>query len=327
MTPIRVFLWHVHGGYQRYMTQRSQCEFYVPFKPDRSGDYIGLPGHDWPSNLHEIDASEVRELDLDCVIFQRPNQYLKEQFEIFSDVQLKLPKIYIEHDPPLEHPTNTKHIVDDPNMLLVHVTPYNALMWDSNRTQTRVIDHGVPETDVLYTGELNRGIVVINNIQKRGRRLGLDIYHEVREQIPLDLIGMGASEVEGGLHEVPYTHLPQFESRYRFFFNPIRYTSLGLAVCEAMMMGMPIMGLATTEMSTAIENGVSGFVDTRVDHLISHMERLLRDPQEAKRLGEGARHYAKKRFDLNRFAREWDDAIGSMVSTKISFSGTQSQWV
>jgi len=40
----------------------------------------------------------------------------------------------------------------------------------------------------------------------------------------------------------------------RFFFNPIRYTSLGLAVCEAMMVGMPIIGLATTEMATTVQN-------------------------------------------------------------------------
>jgi NAD(P)-dependent dehydrogenase (short-subunit alcohol dehydrogenase family) len=29
--------------------------------------------------------------------------------------------------------------------------------------------------------------------------------------------------------------------------KPVRYTSLGLAVCEAMMLGLPIIGLATTE--------------------------------------------------------------------------------
>ena len=29
--------------------------------------------------------------------------------------------------------------------------------------------------------------------------------------------------------------LARFESAYRFFFNPIRWTSLGLAVCEAFL--------------------------------------------------------------------------------------------
>ena len=47
------------------------------------------------------------------------------------------------------------------------------------------------------------------------------------------------SESVGGIGEVPPVKLPRFMARYRFFFHPIRYTSLGLAVCEAMMLGKP----------------------------------------------------------------------------------------
>ncbi|MFX6149390.1 glycosyltransferase, partial [Acinetobacter baumannii] len=77
-------------------------------------------------------------------------------------------------------------------------------------------------------------------------------------QVPLDLVGMGAEEA-GGLGEVPNPELAAFIAHYRFFFNPIRYTSLGLAVVEAMMIGMPVVGMATTEMSTAIRNEYNGY--------------------------------------------------------------------
>src|SRR5262249_205729 len=40
-------------------------------------------------------------------------------------------------------PDNLRDAIDDPNVLLVHVTPFDALMWDNGRTPTRVIDHGV----------------------------------------------------------------------------------------------------------------------------------------------------------------------------------------
>ena len=72
--------------------------------------------------------------------------------------------------------------------------------------------------------------------------------------------------------------------------------------CEAMMLGVPIVGLATTEMVTAIENGVSGYVDTDVRRLIERMRDLLADPAEARRLGEGARRVARERFGIERFA-------------------------
>ncbi len=187
-------------------------------------------------------------------------------------------------------------------------------MWDSGRTPTRVIDHGVivPD-DVTYTGELNRGVVVINNIKKRGRRLGYDIFEQVRAEIPLDIYGINSEEV-GGFGSIGLDELPYRVSRYRFFFNPIRYTSLGLAILEAMSYGMPIIGLATTELSTVVENGVSGYIDTRVDRLVECMKFLLAYPSEARKLSEGARKYAQDRFNIRRFGQDWTDAIEWVIA-------------
>jgi len=240
------------------------------------------------------------------VLFQSSKNYLQDQYEILSPAQQRLPRIYLEHDPPREHPTDTPHTVDDPNILLVHVTPFNNLMWSNGRTPTCVIEHGVllPPT-VVYTGELARGLVVVNNLRTRGRRLGADIFEQVRQQVPLDLVGMGA-KMMGGLGEVSPPELPAFASRYRFFFHPIRYTSLGLAVCEAMTIGMPIIGFATTELATVIENGSSGYVHTDIRQLLPRMHALLDDPAEARRLGENARQYAQTRFNISRFIQDWN---------------------
>jgi glycosyltransferase involved in cell wall biosynthesis len=306
MRPLRVLTWHVHGSYLYYLAQCRQ-EFYLPVLPGRPEGYFGrTPSYPWPDNVHEVPAEEVRNLRLDCVLFQSRQNYLHDQYALLTEEQRRLPRIYLEHDPPRESPTDTRHVVDDPDVLLVRVTPFNNLMWDPGRTPTRVIDHGVmvPE-GVRYRGDLERGIVVVNNLTKRGRRLGADVFARVKEKIPLDLVGMGWQEA-GGLREVPHHELPAFEARYRFFFNPIRYTSLGLAVCEAMMIGMPIIALATTEMATVVQNGVTGWADTDVRLLIAHAEGLLSDSGEARRLGEGARRYALERFAIDRFTRDWD---------------------
>jgi len=201
-------------------------------------------------------------------------------------------------------------------MLLVHVTPFNALMWDSGRTPTCVIEHGIPpQGGIRYTGELNKGLVVINDVPRRGRRVGADIWETVRRTIPLDLIGMNSIGA-GGLGEVSHEDLPGFMCRYRFLFNPIRYTSMGLAVCEAMHLGLPIVALATTEMATAITNDVSGYVDTNVETLMQRMAYLLASPEEAKRLGEGARRTAESRFGLDRFTEDWDRTIRECVARR-----------
>jgi glycosyltransferase involved in cell wall biosynthesis len=113
-------------------------------------------------------------------------------------------------------------------------------------------------------------------------------------------------EEAGGLREATHQELPFLLSHYRFFFNPIRYTSMGLAVIEAMAVGLPIIGFATTEMATAIPNGVAGFVDTKYERLLPYMRELLRDPALAEHLGQGARQIAQERFGMKRFIHEWN---------------------
>jgi len=314
MQPLRILTWHVHGSYLYYLTQVPH-QFYLPIKPGKPEGYGGrLQNFSWADNVHDIPAEEVRNQEFDCILFQSRRNYLQDQYEILSESQRRLPRVHLEHDPPREHPTDTRHIVNDPDILIVHVTHFNNLMWNSGNSPTCVVEHGVivPEGD-RHTGELAKGIVVANGLRTRGRRLGVDLFERVRDRIPLDLVGMDAQSL-GGLGEVPHAQLPAFQSRYRFFFHPVRYTSLGLAVCEAMMVGLPIVGLATTELATVIENDVSGYVDTNVEQLINRMEELLHDPQKARRMGEGAREVAIARFNINRFIQDWCDVFERAVS-------------
>jgi glycosyltransferase involved in cell wall biosynthesis len=152
---------------------------------------------------------------------------------------------------------------------------------------------------------------VVNNLDRRGRRLGLDVYRTMAAQLPLDLVGLGADRI-GGLGEVDNRELPAFMARYRFFFNPIRYTSLGLAIVEAMMAGLPVVGLATTELVTVIRDGENGYVDTRPARLLEAMRGLLADPGEARRLGDNAQRAARERFGIERFVHDWETLIAQL---------------
>jgi hypothetical protein len=311
---LKIFTWHIHGSYLFYLSQ-GNYDIYIPTKLQKTEGYYGR-GETFPfgDNVIEIPADEVKNHSFDCIVFQTNQNFLQDQYDILSAEQRDLPKVYIEHDPPRQHPTDTKHVVNNADITLVHVTHFNRLMWDSNDTPTRVIEHGVVDTGVTYTGELDRGIVVINNLPLRGRLLGFDIFQDVRSQIPLDLVGMGTGSY--GLGEVLHPQLPEFQSRYRFFFNPIRYTSLGLAICEAMMMGIPVVGLATTELSAVIDDGHSGFIHTDIDYLIEKMKLLIDEPELARQIGANGRQVALKRFGIKRFATDWEQLFNEVVSRK-----------
>jgi glycosyltransferase involved in cell wall biosynthesis len=262
-----------------------------------------------------VPPNEVRSLDLDCILFQTNQNYLVDQFQILSEEQRQLPRVYLEHDPPRQHPTDTRHIMQDSEVTFVHVTHFNQLMWDNGPIKTTVIEHGVLQSPVSFSGELEKGIVVINNLPSRGRLLGLDLFLEARKHVPLDLVGMNTGDM--GLGEVLHPQLPEFISRYRFFFNPIRWTSLGLAICEAMMVGIPVVGMATTELSSVIQNERSGFIHTDLKYLIHKMKMLLDDKDFAKKIGSEGRKAAIERFNIQRFTKEWKELFERTISKQV----------
>jgi Glycosyl transferases group 1 len=302
---LRILTWHVHGNYLWYLTQVPH-DFYLVTDEARSTHHTGRSGTlPWGDNVHEAPLSRIRDMAFDLILFQSRAEWERERTAILSPAQQRLPTIYLEHDPPLESPCSQRHWADEEGVTLVHVTGFNALMWSHEAAPVEVIDHGVRLlAPARFTGRRSEGMVVVNNIATRGRRLGPDVYLQLRDQVPLTLVGMGSLEL-GGHGEVPNAQLPGFVADYRFFLNPIRYTSLGLSVIEAMMVGLPIIGLATTEMPTVIVNGVNGWLETRPERLVPVMRQLANDAELARSWGDAARRTALERFGIERFIDDW----------------------
>ena len=309
MRRLNILTWHIHGSYLNTLA-RIEHNWYLPIKPGRPEGYGGRgPTFDLPDYVCEVPAEQVRDLKLDLIIYQSPKNYVEDQFELLTSEQRRLPKIYLEHNTPKPSAVDARHPVDDPNVLLVHVTHYNRLMWDNGRTPTVVIEHSVAiDPSIRYRGKRESGITVVNGMQKRPRIAGYDILLHTRQKIPLDCLGIG-TETIGGLGDIPYRNLHHLLADYRFLFSPMRYTSLPLAVIEAMTIGMPIVSLATTELPTVILHGETGYVSCDIGTLIEQMRFLLSDYEEASRMGRNARALAQQRFGLDRFINDWNRAF------------------
>jgi len=307
----RVLTWHVHGNYL-YALSQVPCEFIIPVRPGRAG-YSPLGGKiPWGANVREVPAERVHETPVDCVLYQSPEN-LADAPALLSAEQQRLPCAFLEHNPPQPHPTDTVHPFRQPGGVLVHVTPYNAQMWDhAADVSARVVEHGIVPPAARYQGDLARGIVVVNNIARRGRRMGADLHQQVAREVPMDLIGMD-SERCGGLGEVPNMEVASFMARYRFFFSPVRYGSLGLALLEAMMCGLPVVGFGSTELPAVIHSGVDGYVDTRPGRLIEVCRQLLAEPRLARQWGEAGRRTAMSRYHIDRFVDDWRALFDSLM--------------
>ena len=306
---LRILTWHVHGNYLYYLSQAPH-DFFIVTSSAPAATRPGLTGSlPWGDNLHEVREMEVRDRQFDLVLYQSRRDYEQDRLELLSAAQRQLPQIVLEHDPPQQHPTNTRHWLCDPGVLLVHVTAFNDLMWDSGAVPTRVIEHGVlVPPQAVYRGSRDEGIVVVNHLAQRGRRLGTDVFERARARVPLTLVGMGAAE-SGGLGEIGNAELPGFMAEYRFFFHPVRYTSLGLALIEAMHVGLPVVALATAGLPGVIVNGENGYADTDVERLIVVMQALLADAGLARLWGQAAQRTARERFGIERFVSDWNETF------------------
>ncbi len=304
--PFKVFTWPVNQQYLLDLAQ-GNFEFYIPAgqKPSFTNLFPSL------KNIVEVDAAAIKGLQLDCILFQDEHSYKTAQYEVLSDLQRELPKIYLEHNPPKQHPTNAKHIVEDTAVQLVHVNHYNALMWDNNDVPVTVIENGVQTIDASFTGEKMCGAVVLEEFPADGRVTGHDIFMQVKEALPLEVIQIGKENIT-------YQNLPEKLSHYRFLLCPDRYASPQFAVYQAMMLGMPVIGLATTSLPTILSNEVSGFADSDLNYLICKMKILLEEPQLAAQIGLKAHNSALQRFGIDRFWADWKQVLEKAVADKPS---------
>ena len=101
-------------------------------------------------------------------------------------------------------------------------------------------------------------------------------------------------------------------ARRRVYLHPMRWTSLGLSLIEAMHLGMPVVALATTEAPEAVP-AEAGVVSTRVDVLETAVRRLLDDPEQARLMGKAARAVALARYGLPRFLADWDALLADVT--------------
>lgn len=310
MRKLNILIWQIHGSYLNTLVQAPH-RFYLPTKPGKPEGYGGRgPTYSWSPETIEVAAEEVRELDLDLIIYQTVKNFTEDAQEILTPEQRTLPSIYLEHNTPQGRINEMVHLVSDPGVLLVHVTHFNDLFWNCRETPTRVIDHAVmPVTpEGSYTGELEKGVSLVNDMPRRKRVVGGDVFVKAREEVPLDLFGFNSKEV-GGFGDLPQAEVHEKMKPYRFYFNPIRYTSLPLSVLEAMEIGLPVVALATTELVTVIKDGENGFIDTNVENLIRRMRWLLTNPDEARLIGEDGRRTVRERFGLKRFVEDWEAAF------------------
>ncbi|WP_059006049.1 glycosyltransferase [Streptomyces specialis] len=313
---MNILLWHVHGSWTTAFVQGTHS-YLVPVLPGRGPDGRGRARTwTWPDSVTELPPERLRDAAVDLVVLQRPHEAaLAERWLGGRRPGRDVPAVYVEHNAPDGDVPHTRHpYADRDDLTLVHVTHFNKLFWDNGGTRTTVVEHGVVDPGHRWTGELARAAVVVNEPLRRGRTTGTDLLPGLAAAAPLDVFGMGTEELARSLglswdrcrsYDLPQSKLHDEIARRRLYLHPVRWTSLGLSLIEAMHLGMPIVGLATTEAVDAVPPD-AGTLSTRPEVLARAAAEYLRDPDAAAAAGNAARHAALERYGLKRFLDDWD---------------------
>ena len=320
---MRILLWHVHGS---WTTSFVHCGHtcLVPVNESRDADGRGRARtFPWPDNAVEVTPRQLRETDVDLVVLQRPLELELTRQWLGRRPGTDVPAVYVEHDTPRGPTAATRHpLADRSDIPVVHVTPFNDAFWDCGSAPTTVIEHGVVDPGHQCTAELPRAAAVINEPVRRHRITGADLLAPLSAPSPVDVYGMGTGQLPGWLglgpqrvrarDDVPQAAMHEQLARRRVYVHPFRWTSLGLALVEAMHLGMPVVALAATEAVEAVPPA-AGVVSTRVDVLADAVRSYTRDPDLALRSGRDARRAARERYGLERFLDSWDRLIKEVV--------------
>jgi len=321
---VRILIWHVHGSWTTAFVQGAHT-YLVPVVADRGPEGRGrAQTFPWPTRVLEVTPEQLADEAVDVVVVQRPlDLELADRWLGGRLPGRDLPCIWLEHNAPQGRIADLRHpAADRSDLVVVHVTHTNALFWDTGCTRTRVIEHGIVDPGHRFTGEVARAAVVVNEPVRRGRVTGTDLLPGFAAAAPLDVFGMGVDELPAALgprrsggdvtlrcfEDVPQAELHRELARRRVYLHPYRWTSLGLALLEAMFLGLPVVALATTEVPSVVP-AAAGTVSNDPVRLQRAVQRLLADPELAAAAGCAARAAVHDRFALDRFLSDWDQLL------------------
>lgn len=320
---MNVLLWHLHGSWTTAFVQ-GRHHYLLPVLPDRGTYGLGRAASwDWPTSAVEVTPAQLADAEVDVVVVQRPEELALAETLLQRRLGADVAAVYLEHNTPGHNPTGSRHpLADRRDIPVVHVTHFNAVFWDTGRAPVRVIEHGILDPGERYTGELARSAIVLNDAARRGRAVGADLIPGFAADAPIDLFGMRSEAwvranpgIEVTAHDLAQGQLHIAMARRRVYLHTTRWTSLGLSLIEAMQLGMPVVVLAATDATQAVDPSC-GAISTDVALLRARVRELMNEPEQALVAGKAARTAALSRYGVARFLAEWDALLDEVRAEK-----------
>lgn len=185
----------------------------------------------------------------------------------------------------------------------VYITPFVASSWQMTG---RVIEPGAP-TDEITPASARRGPpLIVGNELDRGH---FAIETVRRLQQSRDVRVCGANEAVESTF-MPWVELVDAYKNARCYLNLLQppENAFNLATLEAMAGGCPIVTLPHPQ--SPFTHGETALVCDTAAEFEAAIDRLGEDQQLRERLSQASRELATGRFDIDRFANQWEACLG-----------------
>lgn len=272
--------------------------------------YAAMPDNHVLLPFHPSSPAIPVEIDLDLVLCQHHSQFDRAlQAATFYNV----PLLRLEHTLPEEGwDENTRRAVSsrrgDHN---VYITDNQRLEWDSQV---------LPDTSVIYNAiDTNQFcphepwvprepicLSVVNDWIKRDAACGFSFWKLATADLPTRVLGdtPGLSKAAANVQELTEAYRTSL-----IFLNTATRSTFPTTVLEAMASGCCVVSYRAGAVTEAIEHGVTGFLVDTPEEMNAIVKRLLGNPAYCEVIGRAAAEKARQRFGLERFVREWGQAL------------------
>jgi len=251
---------------------------------------------------------------IDLVISHNPFVHIP----LAHKLGLRVPVINIFHTMPA-HNWDNNNIPDQARGMFdwckehVYISDFNKLAWGYNRG--KVILHGLDTTvfKPSYAVEANKRVLTVaNDYINRDWCLGFSIWRTIANELPMCPVGdtPGLSKPADSLD-----HMVNLYQNSLIFLNTSTASPIPMALLEAMACGCACVSAATCMIPDIIEDGVDGFLcpPHKPEIFKERCKYLLDNPDKAVEMGKKANAKIQSMFGLDRFTKEWNDLIWSVL--------------
>ena len=296
----------------------------------------GEKSRPFPKKCNWVTHYEKGKYDLAILHVDQQSIYNPEQGDRISKGKLylemrdvigdEIPIITINHMTPFHDKYESPFVVD----FIKKMTEGTTMVVNSHEARKQwgwgtTIIHGMEVDEWYDLPKEPRAITVLSpaGMEKAYRRIFLTTVKRMLDERGVPFQWVGVDIAKGGFGS--FEEYRNYIGRSLVFFMPTWQSPRPRARTEAMLSGCCVVSTPYQDASTYIEHGVNGFLTSKTEikdpRVMDNPEKtadliqrlVMKDPQEALRIGQAGKATARKLFSYDKFSKQWEKLVEEVL--------------